>query len=201
MLDFRTIHDEFRPRILRYLTRLVGRGEAEDLTQQVLVKVSKGLETFRGDSAVSTWLYRIATNAALDRLRSRSAQQATEIASHRRPTSRDTEDEEKPNLPIDKKTPPLETEVIQVEMNACIRQFIADLPENYRTVIVLSDIEGFQNNEIADILAVSLDTVKIRLHRARQQLKKRLEAGCDFYHDERNELACDRKSGGNPPAK
>ncbi len=71
---------------------------------------------------------------------------------------------------------------------------IKHLPENYKTVLVLSELEGLKNQEIAEILVLSLDTVKIRLYRARAKLKKELEIHCNFYHDERNELACDLKS-------
>ena len=70
VLEFQSIHDTFRPKILRYLTQLVGEEEAEDLTQTVMVKVNEGLRNFRGDSTLSTWIYRIATNTALDKLRS-----------------------------------------------------------------------------------------------------------------------------------
>jgi RNA polymerase sigma-70 factor (ECF subfamily) len=81
-------------------------------------------------------------------------------------------------------------------MSACIDEFVARLPDNYKTVMVLSELEGFTNGEIAAILGLTLDTVKIRLHRARETLRKDLEAGCNFYRDERAEFACDRK----PPA-
>jgi len=83
--------------------------------------------------------------------------------------------------------------VIRKEMSECIREFIDKLPSDYKTVILLSDLEGFENKEIADILQVSLDTVKIRLHRARAKLKEILNEGCDFYHNEQNVFACDRK--------
>ena len=79
-------------------------------------------------------------------------------------------------------------------MMACIRNVIKKLPEDYRTVIVLSELEELGNREIAEILQVSLDTVKIRLHRARAKLKKELENLCCFYHDERGVLSCDLKS-------
>jgi RNA polymerase sigma-70 factor, ECF subfamily len=78
-------------------------------------------------------------------------------------------------------------------MSACIRDFIERLPENYKTVMVLNEIEAFKNDEIAAILELSLDTVKIRLHRARERLRQDLERGCNFYRDESAELACDRK--------
>jgi RNA polymerase sigma-70 factor (ECF subfamily) len=78
-------------------------------------------------------------------------------------------------------------------MNDCIKGVVDGLPENYRTVLILSDLEELTNNEIAEVLDISLETVKIRLHRARTRLKKELEHHCSFYKDERNELACDRK--------
>ena len=87
----------------------------------------------------------------------------------------------------------VEATAIREEMNACIREFIERLPGAYRTVMVLAELEGFTNAEIAGILGVSLDTVKIRLHRAREKLRSELETGCSFDRGERNELACERK--------
>src|SRR4030066_2023807 len=66
--DFGAPSVRYRPAIVRYLSRIVGRLEAEDLAQEVFVKVGRGLPGFRGESRISTWIYRIATNAALDRL-------------------------------------------------------------------------------------------------------------------------------------
>jgi RNA polymerase sigma-70 factor (ECF subfamily) len=83
--------------------------------------------------------------------------------------------------------------VIRDEMSECIREFVDRLPPDYRTIIILNELKGFTNKEIAQILQISLDAAKIRLHRARATLKKSLESGCDFYHDDRSELACDRK--------
>jgi RNA polymerase sigma-70 factor (ECF subfamily) len=76
--EFQNIYDAFRPRILAYLARMVGKHEAEDLTQEVFIRVSLGLKDFRGASKLSTWIYRIATNAALDHLRSPSFQKTTQ---------------------------------------------------------------------------------------------------------------------------
>jgi len=83
--------------------------------------------------------------------------------------------------------------VIRKEMSDCINEFIDKLPADYKTVIVLSELEGMANKEIAEILGITLDNVKIRLHRARVRLKKALQEGCDFYYNEKNALACDRK--------
>jgi RNA polymerase sigma-70 factor (ECF subfamily) len=79
-------------------------------------------------------------------------------------------------------------------MNSCIRNYIENLPENYRTVVILSELEGVKNKEIAEILNISLDNVKIRLHRARAQLRKKLESNCSFYRNEQNELSCDLRN-------
>jgi RNA polymerase sigma-70 factor (ECF subfamily) len=189
-LSFQQIHDIFRPKILRYLRRLVGGQDADDLTQDVFVKVSQALDTFRGNAMVSTWIYRIATNAALDRLRSRSFQGSVSDS----PTGNDEEEVVDKDLWTGEKKLSLESALIRKEMNDCIRGIVENLPVNYRTVIVLSEWEGLKNNEITEILGLSLDTVKIRLHRARARLKKELEQHCSFYRDERNELSCDRKT-------
>ncbi len=182
-VDFEALHDEFRPRVLRYTTRLVGEADAEDVTQSVMLRVNEGLSGFRGDSSVSTWIYRIATNVALDKLRQKAIQ----------PLAEPGNEFDEQDLPPAAQAPSVETAAIREEMSACIREFVTRLPENYKTVTILSEIEGFTNGEIAAILGLTLDTVKIRLHRAREKLRKDLEAGCDFYRDERAEFACDRK--------
>lgn len=183
-LEFQAVHERFRSRVMRYLTRLVGEEGAEDLTQSVMLKVSEGLPNFRGDSSLSTWIYRIATNAALDRLRRKTIQASDKT---------DVESDEG-DVPLGAQTPSVETTAIREEMSACIREFIERLPKNYKIVMVLSELEGFKNNEIAAILGVNLDTVKIRLHRAREKLRKDLGLGCSFHRDEDGEFACDRKS-------
>src|SRR5574342_1048299 len=80
-LEFPKIYAGFQQKILRYLTRLVGEADAEDLAQEVLIKVSEALPNFRGESQLSTWIYRIATNTALDRLRSPSYQRIVQNCS------------------------------------------------------------------------------------------------------------------------
>lgn len=185
-LEFQPIYDTFRPKIHRYLARMTGANEADDLTQEVFIKVSRGLKDFRGESQLSSWIYRIATNVALDHLRC-SSQMTTGISSI------DTEGEEEP-VRLRGEISSIDQQLIQKEMNACIRNVIEKLPEEYRTVILLRELEEFKNNEIAEILQVSLDTVKIRLHRARAKLKKELENLCCFYRNERNVLSCDLKS-------
>jgi RNA polymerase sigma-70 factor (ECF subfamily) len=186
---FEKIYTDFQPKILRYLAHLVGEHEAEDLTQETFVKVNRALGDFRGESKLSTWLYRVATNTALDKLRSPSFRQSA---------SPDLiEIDETPiddrNTWTGEKTPLVEQQIYRKEMNDCIAGYIERLPENYRMVLVLSEMEGLSNNEIAEILGVSLDTVKIRLHRGKAKLKQELESQCDSYWVEGNEFLPDLK--------
>jgi RNA polymerase sigma-70 factor, ECF subfamily len=176
-LEFDTIHAEFRPRIRRYLARLAGDSDAEDLTQEVFLRVSRSLVRFRGESSIATWVYRIATNIALDRLRGRSSPERSE-----EPLADD-------GL-ADPAAPPDEA-AGRDEMRQCIRKFVDRLPPDDRSVLVLSEFEGLADRDIAEVLGVTVGAAKIRLHRARARLRKALTEGCDLHHDERNELACD----------
>jgi len=186
--EFKKIHSEYYQKIVKYLLGLVGQYEAEDIAQEVFEKVSRSLKNFKGESKLSTWLYRIATNTAIDRMRSPSFIRSSEYASLEE--NMGVEDR---NVWSGHTKTHVDQTVIRKEMSECVREFIDRLPSDYKTVILLSELEGFKNKEIADILQVSLDTVKIRLHRARARLKKELDDGCTFYHSEQDILACDRK--------
>jgi len=188
--EFQKIYEDHYPRIVRYLRRLVGDSDAEDVAQEVFVKVHQALDGFRGESKLSTWIYRIATNTAMDRLRSSSSKILSTSSSL---TDEDETADETDQL-SDDSVPRLDTTLIRKDMNDCIRGIVDSLPENFRTVLVLSDLEGLTNAEICGVLDLPLDTVKIRLHRGRKHLKKALESNCHFYRDSRNELACDRKA-------
>jgi RNA polymerase sigma-70 factor (ECF subfamily) len=190
---FHEIHDSFRPKIHRYLTRLVGTYEAEDLTQVVFMKISQGLKTFRGESQLSTWIYQIATNTALDRLRSPAFQQMIRKRPANNTSASSAISPEENDVQTDKMIPSPDSLLIRKEMDGCIRNLVNELPADYRTVIVLSELQELKNHEIAEILGVSLHVVKIRLHRARAKIRKELEIHCSFYRDERNELSCDLK--------
>ena len=117
-LDFQKIYDTYQPRILRYLVRLVGEHEAEDLAQEVFVKISQALETFRGESQLSTWLYRIATNAAVDKIRTASFRQDAELGLL--DDSNETEDKD---VWTGEETPSLEQQLMRKEMYECFCEF------------------------------------------------------------------------------
>lgn len=187
---FQDIYSAFNEKIRRYLARMVNETEAEDLAQEVFVKISRGLEDFQEKSSLSTWIYKIATNTALDRLRELSLERGTVIVQG------ENEEEESENsyLLAEGHKPSLETALIRKEMNDCIRSIAEGLKESYRTVLVMSDFEELSSGEIAHILGISADTVKIRMHRARTRLREELKAKCNLYRDDRNELACERIS-------
>lgn len=192
-LDFEHIYAVFQPKIHRFLIRMVGEHEAEDLAQDVFVRVSQALDTFRGESALSSWIYRIATNVALDRLRSPSFRRTAQNCPAD-PTPADGESEiDDRNTWTGEIVPMVEQQVYRKEMNDCIQDFINALPEAYRTVLVLSEFEDLSNNAIAEILGVSLATVKIRLHRARERLKEQLVGNCGSEWVEGNEFVPELK--------
>jgi RNA polymerase sigma-70 factor (ECF subfamily) len=78
-------------------------------------------------------------------------------------------------------------------MRHCILDLVERLPPVHREVILLGELRDFRDREIADALGITLEAAKMRLHRARGELRKLLQASCDLYRDEENELACDRK--------
>ncbi len=129
--DFKEIYQEFQPKIVTYLRRLLGNQDAEDIAQEVFAKVSRGLESFKGRSKLSTWIYRVATNTAIDKLRSASFKHSSENTS-----LIDEITVEDRNDLLDHTNPPIDQEVIRKEMSQCVREYIDRLSPNYRTVLV-----------------------------------------------------------------
>ena len=189
--DIESLYARHHGTILRYLHRLTrDRDRAEELAQETFLRVGRGLDQFRGDSKITTWIYRIATNVYLDEYRKTPL-----------PTPSSEEGETAAGEPSGspaRSLPKLADRLFEEsEMGSCIREVIDGLPPDHRTAIVLHDLQGLPNKEVARILECSLDAAKIRVHRARRRLRARLAEGCDFYHDEENVLRCDRK----PPGK
>jgi RNA polymerase sigma-70 factor (ECF subfamily) len=186
--EFMNVYNEYYSKIIQYLSRIVGPNDAEDLAQESFNKISRNLSGFKEKSNLSTWIYRIATNVAIDRSRSASYKKASVNLPFEDTSGFGIENPGKSFGPS-----AADQAVIRKEMSECVAEFIDQLPMNYRIVLVLSEMKGLSNQEIADILEISIDNVKIRLHRARTKLKTELKNGCDFYYNEQNTLACDRK--------
>jgi RNA polymerase sigma-70 factor, ECF subfamily len=183
---FRNMYDANYERVRHVLARIVGPQDAEDLAQAVFAKAAKALPTFRGDADISTWLHRIAANVASDWLHSRSTHEAKLTVSLPGSSDNDADAAALSSADADGEPSP-EQLLSNKEMGDCIRREIGNLPETLRTVFTLSALGGLTDDEIGRTLGISHNNAKVRLHRARQEFKKIIEARCDFY---RNELSC-----------
>jgi RNA polymerase sigma-70 factor (ECF subfamily) len=192
-LEFETLVREMRPQLLRYLTRVVGDADAEDVAQIAFSKASAGLSDYRGDASARTWLFKIATNAAHDWNRARRT--ARNLAA-----DLEFEDAEEGDVATATHLDSQERRLLREEMSQCIGEVLARLPDNYRVVLGLSDCDELTDKEIAEVLGVTVGSAKIRLHRARARMKEELEGACSFYHDAENNLCCDRKQKSTPSA-
>ena len=183
---FRSLYDANHERIRRFFARIAGSAEAEDLTQVTFAKAAVALPQFRGEAQTSTWLYRIAANVASDWLRGRSAQEAKVTVPLREALDEDERAASRGWFEADSRANP-EQELSQKDMHECIRREIGKLPDTYRVVFMLNALAGLSDAEIAKTLGISQGSAKVRLHRARAEFRKIIEARCDFY---RNELSC-----------
>ena len=139
-----------------------------------------GLPGFEGRSSVKTWAFTIATRVATDHFR-RPQNRALMVAVEETTHIDYTETEQR--LVVD-------------EMSSCVREVIDSLPEDYRTALVLHDLEGQTAAQVAEIVGCSIANAKIRIHRGRRRLKEALNEECTFYRDEENVFRCDRKQDG-----
>jgi len=145
--------------------------EANDSAQEVFIKVFRSLRKFRFESAFSTWLYRIAANTCKNRLKSSEFRQKTKRVRFDNPGK--IEDGQYAEQIQDKTSSPM-IELEKKERMMLIHKAIASLPTDQSTVVVLRDIEGLSYEEVANITGINSGTVKSRLSRARQQLRKKL---------------------------
>ncbi len=162
---------EYAPRIYNLARRMLGSdADAEDVTQDVLLQVVRKLDTFRGESALSTWLHRLTVNAALAHRRKRAVHDRHEVSN---PLDNFL-DNGRHKGPVRAWSVEPQQQVLDKETQQLIEQAIAGLPEIYRDVYVLADVEGLANAEIGEILGLSLPAVKSRLHRARLLMRDAL---------------------------
>lgn len=184
---FASHHD----RIYRYLLRLVRNpDEAEELTQETFLRAHRRLESLRDPAALTTWLYRTATHAAYDRFRGSLARPTVQLNAAERDEAQGDLDWTDPDAPR------VDEAIERSEMSACVQEFVEELPDSYRAVILLHDLSGLRDREIAQMLGSSLETVKIRLHRARGRLRKALAEGCEFSKDRRGVFVCEPRPPG-----
>ncbi len=150
-----TIYRRYRPRVYSVVARLLGAADAEEVTQEVFVRAFRALDRFRAEAQISTWLYRIAVNAALSergrrRVERDRAAPATAAETVAAPAAPDGDP----------------------ALRARLTQALAALPPGYRAVLVLHDVEGLEHEEIAHILGCRAGTSKSQLHKARARMRE-----------------------------
>jgi RNA polymerase sigma factor (sigma-70 family) len=178
VIAFADILQRYNDYLYNYLNKLAG-DSAEDLLQETLLRVSQSYSDLRDSTNVKAWLFRIATNVAMDHFRSRR-------------TELQCDDDECMEIP-DSNSRGAEESFIIEEMNDCIARIIESMPHIYRIVMLLSHFEGLSINEIATACDISPSAVKVRLHRGKQLLRKSMNNACDFYYDSYSNLRCSEK--------
>jgi len=162
----------YEQKVYQLAYRLTGNVEdANDLAQEVFLKVYRHIGQFRGQAAFSTWLYRLVTNTFLDEARKRKRRPTITMSLDERII---TEEGDMPReLPSDDIGP--EEGYLQKELQQIIQQALAELPPQYRIVLTLREIQGHTYEEIAEIAEIKLGTVKSRISRARLALRQKLQ--------------------------
>lgn len=163
--------------------------DAEEVLQDVFVTVHKKISGFEGKSAFSSWLYRITVNTSFMKLRRRKQAQAVsleEVSPKIKNSWVGTSSEDRD----------VNYMCLKHELRAVLDRAISRLPEEYKMIFVLRDIDGLSNQEVGEILNLSVPAVKSRLHRSRLLLRKRLQRYYDDYSD--SETITYGKQAGNP---
>jgi RNA polymerase sigma-70 factor (ECF subfamily) len=145
------LYHRFKRRVFSLVARIAGAGDAEEVSQEVFVRIFRGLARFRGDSQLSTWIYRLAVNAALSHVERRPRRAEGEEALAYIPAR-----EAAPTDPY---------------LAARLERALVALPPGYRAVLVLHDVEGLAHEEIAEILGCRVGTSKSQLHKARAKMR------------------------------
>jgi len=163
-LSFERLYETYRGRVFSTAYRMLSnRADAEDVTQDIFVKVFKKLGSFRGESAVSTWIYRIAINACLDFRRRRRLRQAVSLDDG------------------------MEVGSTPLSVTRLIESALPRMAEGYRQVFILHDIQGLKHEEIGKILGITDGASKSQLHRARAFLRRELSPYLEDRHWVRGE--------------
>lgn len=170
---FETLVLEYEKNVYNIALRMTGNSEdAADMTQEAFIKAYNSLQSFRGDSKFSVWLYRIVSNVCLDFLRSKNRRPTVSLSvedDDGEDTQLDVADEsQSPELLLDRKL-----------TRESVRRGLDSLPPDYRQILLLREIQGLSYDEIAQALGLGVGTVKSRIFRARKRL-------CNFLIDDGN---------------
>lgn len=169
---FTTLVSKYQDKVYNACWRLCGHVEdARDLTQEAFFRAYQGIATFKGQSGFYTWLFRIAVNLALSHRRKASYRTAQSLDG---PVGYGSQADPLVARMADPSAPNPSARTMQTELQGQIEAALESLEPEYRTVVVLRDIEGMDYAQIAAVLEVAVGTVKSRLHRARAALRERL---------------------------
>ena len=176
---FEELVDRYEDKIFRLAFRFVrNETEAKEIVQDTFLLVWRKLDTFKGDSQFGSWLYRVATNTALMRLRAQ--RRHPEISTEELPVDYLDNYGQVPAAGENWAKRP-DDELQSDELRRRIQKAVDELPEIYRTVFIIRDVEGLSTEETAEVLEISIPTVKTRLHRARLALRETITR----YFDQR----------------
>ncbi len=185
-MDFWEIYDEYHGKVRKFVLTLVkDEWIADDIIQETFLRVQNKLESLRDPAKLSSWVFRIAYNLCQDHFRQSKdpSTLAVEDQPERTASTRNS----------------IQKELEQRQMGQCVQDQMSVLPESMRTVLVLYDVMGFNHSEVAEILGVTTENAKVKLHRARKKFRGILEEKCTFEVDERNVLVCEPEERQNPP--
>lgn len=165
---FRELVDRYKDLVFALIARTIqDRSRAEDLAQEVFLRIHRGLPYFRGEARLSTWIYRIVANLCLQ-----------DLSRHPGTVPLQDEDARWGSLEGVRETARVGTidrQFSDLELRDRLEKAIARLPGNYRLVVAAHYLEGMQYEDLAEALQLPLGTVKTQLHRAKQQLRRLLE--------------------------
>jgi len=183
MMEFWELYDQYYTRVRKFILSLV-RDEwvADDLIQETFLRIQNNLESLKDPSKLSSWIFRIAYNLCQDHFR--------QLKISRKEERIDQEEAVDFKEGLIQRGPDIQKDLEQRQMGECVQNQMNLLPDSLRTVLVLFDMMEFKHQEIADILGITVENVKVRLHRARKKLKDILKEACTFERDERNVLVC-----------
>jgi RNA polymerase sigma-70 factor (ECF subfamily) len=168
-----TLMDRYSPRLYRVtfgITR--SPGDAEEVVQDTFLTLFRKIDSFEGRSALGTWLYRVAANAALIKRRGKRAEVEVALEDYLPTFKTDGHREGDRSLLLADWSATPERELLSGEAREIMEEGLALLPEHYRAILVLRDVEELSNEEVAEVLGESIASVKSRLHRARMALRE-----------------------------
>ncbi len=169
----------YRPRLTAFITKMTrNERDVEDLVQETLIKVARNMDSFRGESSLSSWVFQIASNVCKDYFRASSSRRELY--------------QEESKLKASSSEGILH-QIEKQEVGACVQDGIANLFEADRRILIMHYMDGTPVKEIAVVEDISTNSAKVRLHRARKRFRDSCASSCDVSSDETGEVFCSPK--------